>query len=225
MKGIYSKVREKKGTIRKQSQWASEIGRERGRERRQLPCLPPAQQWDAETDSVFQSHRLCRPPPSPALQPCKHASHSISHTPPPGHTHTHTRRVQATHALWLKPHMELLPHIHTTGKEPHVGTRSQKHTNTHRKALTKTPRPDKCFSLLLTHLSKNTPDTSDEKLIVWRARCTHLGEMQPPHPTPPNCIFVHLISASSGQAVPPTSQAGDLAITERLLANKLSFKK
>lgn len=86
--------------------------------------------------------------PAPLCNPVNtHPIPSRKHT----HTHslpaTHTRRARATHALKSKPHTELLPHMHTTGKRHRAGMRSWKTHKPTQETLTKHRDQINVFSL------------------------------------------------------------------------------
>ena len=157
MKGIHSEVRKqkkKKGIeLKKQSRRASEIDRgreresdrERERERERVDSCR-ASRW------LSSGTQRQTPFSNPIVSAGRHPAplcNPVNMHPIPSRKHTHG--VQATHALELEPHMELLPHTRVTGKKHHVGTRSQ-NTHTHTRVRARagkhsrnTPRPDKCF--------------------------------------------------------------------------------
>lgn len=113
MKGMYSRVRKKKGPV-------CERARRSGSERKEIDAVSSA------GFAVGRRDRLSFPIPSslqastqPALQPFKHASDSVSQMCRSGHTRSccHTR---TAHTRSIKR-----------------GRNLSKHTNTHRTALTK----------------------------------------------------------------------------------------
>lgn len=113
MKGIYSRVRKKKGPV-------SERARRSDAEREEIAAVSPAGL------AVGRRDRLSFPIPSslqastqPALQPFRHASDSVSQT----HSSNHTRSCCHTCTLHTRSIMQ--------------GHNLSQHTNTHRTALTK----------------------------------------------------------------------------------------
>lgn len=126
----------------------------------------------------FQFCHLCGLPPSPALQPCKHAA---------AYTQTELR---------LKPHVKLRPHMNTARKTCHAASQSQKTHTLH--STHKAPRLDKYCSPTTTSKFKRAWHFRLEINCLW-VGYTHFWEMEAPHRDRSRCFFLYLISLSNSR--------------------------
>lgn len=108
-----------------------------------------------------------------------------------------TKSLSHTCHGFTSTHWAVAAHKHHRQEASCGETLSKTHTNTQESAH-ETPGSNECFFHSLTHLRKKQTRHYRWEINWVAGHSARIWDLLPPHPISPNCIFVHLISASTG---------------------------